>query len=152
MRLATWLLMGCMGLSSAVSAAENIVGEDKKTELEISIYNNDLALVKEQRKVELKQGVNDIAFEGVEQRDQLAERIGIVGGRDVGGIAEGVGQLAEDAAGKLHTPGIAQRFLAAARKRAHIALRQGQPLGFGQTVAIGQLGLQSPGGYGGEHG
>ena len=54
MRLATWLLMGCIGLSSAVSAAENIVGEDKKTELEISIYNNDLALVKEQRKVELK--------------------------------------------------------------------------------------------------
>ena len=52
MRLATWLLMGCMGLSSAVSAAENIVGEDRKTELEISIYNNDLALVKEQRKVE----------------------------------------------------------------------------------------------------
>lgn len=68
MRLATWLLMGCMGLSSAVSAAENIVGEDKKTELEISIYNNDLALVKEQRKVELKQGVNDIAFEGVASR------------------------------------------------------------------------------------
>ena len=68
MRLATWLLMGCIGLSSAVSAAENIVGEDKKTELEISIYNNDLALVKEQRKVELKQGVNDIAFEGVASR------------------------------------------------------------------------------------
>lgn len=68
MRLATWLLMGCMGLSSAVSAAENVVGEDKKTELEISIYNNDLALVKEQRKVELKQGVNDIAFEGVASR------------------------------------------------------------------------------------
>lgn len=63
MRLATWQLMGCMGLSSAVSAAENVVGEDKKTELEISIYNNDLALVKEQRKVELKQGVNDICFE-----------------------------------------------------------------------------------------
>ena len=52
MRLATWLLMGCMGLSSAVSAAENVVGENKKMELEISIYNNDLALVKEQRKVE----------------------------------------------------------------------------------------------------
>lgn len=65
MRLATWLLMGCMGLSSAVCAAENVVGEDKKNDLEISIYNNNLALVKEERNVNLKQGINDIAFEGV---------------------------------------------------------------------------------------
>ena len=82
MRLATWLLMGCMGLSSAVSAAENIVGEDKKTELEISIYNNDLALVKEQRKVELKQGVNDIAFEGVASRINRA--VGRAGNQGAG--------------------------------------------------------------------
>ena len=46
MRLATWLLMGCMGLSSAVSAAENIVGEDKKTELEnLEIVNTVRAMV-----------------------------------------------------------------------------------------------------------
>ncbi len=65
MRLASWLLMGCVGLSAAASAAENTVGDSQKTDLEISIYNNNLALVKDRRTVDLKQGINDIAFEGV---------------------------------------------------------------------------------------
>ncbi len=65
MRLATWLFMSCISLYSSVRAAENVVGEDKNTKLQISIYNNGLALVKEQRAVGLQQGVNDIAFSGV---------------------------------------------------------------------------------------
>ncbi len=30
MRLASWLLMGCVGLSAAASAAENTVGDSQK--------------------------------------------------------------------------------------------------------------------------
>ncbi len=59
------LLAGCIAFSTVAFAGENVIGEDKKNNLEISIYNNNLALVKEERSVALKQGVNDIAFEGV---------------------------------------------------------------------------------------
>ena len=44
---------------------KNTVGNSQKSDLEISIYNNNLALVKDRRTVDLKQGINDIAFEGV---------------------------------------------------------------------------------------
>lgn len=65
MRLATCLLMGCVGFVSVATAGENLISSDKKTDLEISIYNNNLALVKDSRMVNLKSGINDIAFEGV---------------------------------------------------------------------------------------
>lgn len=34
-------------------------------DISISIYNNDLALVRDQRRVDLKKGINEVAFEGV---------------------------------------------------------------------------------------
>lgn len=52
------LLLGAVSVSSTCLAAES-------NNLEISIYNNNLALVKDTRNLELSQGKNDIAFEGV---------------------------------------------------------------------------------------
>lgn len=65
MRLASLLMLSLLGISSAAAAAEKAVGEQNKQSLDISIYNQNLALVKDVRKVALQQGVNDIAFEGV---------------------------------------------------------------------------------------
>lgn len=65
MRLASLLMLSLLGVSSAAAAAEKAVGEQNKQSLDISIYNQNLALVKDVRKVALQQGVNDIAFEGV---------------------------------------------------------------------------------------
>ena len=53
------------GISVPCLSAETVVGEADKQSLDISIYNQNLALVKDVRKVSLVQGINDIAFEGV---------------------------------------------------------------------------------------
>ena len=42
--------------------AETPVGADKQTGIAVTIYNNDLALVRDSRSVTLSQGENDIAF------------------------------------------------------------------------------------------
>lgn len=65
MRLLSLLTLSLCGVSSLCMAAEKLVGENDKQSLDISIYNQNLALVKDVRKVTLEQGVNDIAFEGV---------------------------------------------------------------------------------------
>lgn len=65
MRLASLLMLSLLGVSSASVAAEKAVSESNKQSLDISIYNQNLALVKDVRRVALQQGVNDIAFEGV---------------------------------------------------------------------------------------
>lgn len=65
MRLASLLMLSFLGISSVATAAEKAVGESNKQSLDISIYNQNLALVKDVRRVALQQGVNDIAFEGV---------------------------------------------------------------------------------------
>ncbi|MBR1648024.1 MAG: DUF4139 domain-containing protein [Alphaproteobacteria bacterium] len=52
------------GISSAF-AQENLVSEDKRTSLDISIYNQNMAFVKDVRSTDLSEGINDIAFEGV---------------------------------------------------------------------------------------
>lgn len=52
------LLLSVFGFSSVCAAAET-------KNLEISIYNNNLALVKDTRDIELTTGKNNIAFEGV---------------------------------------------------------------------------------------
>ncbi len=67
MRLSAWLMLGIatVAMVSSAWAAETIVGEKQQQNLEISIYNNNLALVKDTRNVALKQGINEVAFEGV---------------------------------------------------------------------------------------
>ena len=42
--------------------AETPVGADKQSAIAVTIYNNDLALVRDSRTVTLTQGENDVAF------------------------------------------------------------------------------------------
>lgn len=46
-------------------AAEQPVGEATRTGLDLTVYNQDLALVSERRKVTLQQGMNTLALDGV---------------------------------------------------------------------------------------
>ena len=64
MRLTTAITI-FLGFTSMAAAAETVVKDGDKQTLNITIYNQNLALVKDVRKVDLKQGINDIAFEGV---------------------------------------------------------------------------------------
>lgn len=61
----SFLLLGVMGYSSVCFAAQNTVDQQQSQDLVISIYNNNLALVKDSRDVTLQTGNNNIAFEGV---------------------------------------------------------------------------------------
>ena len=68
MPLKFWLSAGVAVLAVAnAQAAENVLS-DEKADIKISIYNQDMALVKDNRPVNLTAGVNDIAFEGVATR------------------------------------------------------------------------------------
>ena len=52
----------------AVSQAEEVekqVSSDKTTNMNISIYNNDIAFVRDRRNVDLQHGLNKIAYVGV---------------------------------------------------------------------------------------
>ena len=62
MRLASVLMMSVFGFSSLCNAVEKPINENNKLSLDISIYNQNLALVKDVRRVPLEQGNNDIAF------------------------------------------------------------------------------------------
>jgi len=46
-------------------AAELRVGDETRTGLDLTVYNQDLGLISERRKVTLRQGVNTLALEGV---------------------------------------------------------------------------------------
>lgn len=65
-KLAALLMAGTL-LSSTASAEmkENLIGKDKAINTSISIYNNNLAFVKDMRNVNLNKGDNLVAFEGV---------------------------------------------------------------------------------------
>lgn len=65
MRWSSALFLSAMSFSSVCYAAGNTVDENKSKNLEISIYNNNLALVKDSRDINLKEGNNNVAFEGV---------------------------------------------------------------------------------------
>ncbi len=59
------LLIGAAVAALTVSSsafAETPVGADKQTAVAVTIYNNDLALVRDSRTVTLSQGENDLAF------------------------------------------------------------------------------------------
>ncbi|HJT14982.1 MAG TPA: hypothetical protein VJ790_20335, partial [Dongiaceae bacterium] len=49
-------------LAAQAAYAETPVGADKQTAIAVTIYNNDLALVRDSRTVTLTQGENDVAF------------------------------------------------------------------------------------------
>ena len=52
-------------LSSAALSAEETIGLDAQKQLNITIYNNDRALIKDIRHVPVKPGKNEIAFSGI---------------------------------------------------------------------------------------
>ncbi|OPZ77922.1 MAG: hypothetical protein BWY78_00816 [Alphaproteobacteria bacterium ADurb.Bin438] len=49
----------------SVSNAEEKISQDKIKDLKVTIYNENLALVKDKREVDLKKGLNEIAYLGV---------------------------------------------------------------------------------------
>jgi len=57
-------------LLSATVQAEPLLLQNKDNALSLSIYNQNLSLVKDMRKADLKGGVNEIIFDGVAQRIQ----------------------------------------------------------------------------------
>jgi len=61
MRFCAILLLSVCGIALTAKAQE----KNNSKDLSISIYNNDLALVRDIRSIDFKQGLNDVAFEGV---------------------------------------------------------------------------------------
>jgi len=61
MRFCAILLLSVCGIALTAEAQE----KNNSKDLSISIYNNDLALVRDVRSIDFKQGLNDLAFEGV---------------------------------------------------------------------------------------
>lgn len=60
--LAATTLMTCLAASAPAFADEVQVTPDQQTSVAVTIYNSDLALVRDSRKVTLAQGENDLAF------------------------------------------------------------------------------------------
>lgn len=66
-----WLLVSLLALTAAAWAQEERVsGRQEQTALAVTIYNDDLALVKDQRKVRLANGENRVAWRDVSARIQ----------------------------------------------------------------------------------
>jgi hypothetical protein len=55
-------LLSAASLGTGAAFAETPVGADKQSAIAVTIYNNDLALVRDSRTVTLTQGENDLAF------------------------------------------------------------------------------------------
>ena len=66
-KLFSMLGIGLALATGGVAAAEGeiLVGSEQNSVMQVSIYNNNLAFVKDTRNVTLGQGANSIAFEGV---------------------------------------------------------------------------------------
>ena len=62
--LSSMIVIGCM-LSNTVSAQEIISDLDSQKSVAVTIYNNNLALVKDKREVRLNKGLQDLAFREV---------------------------------------------------------------------------------------
>ena len=63
MKFKTLLLASALCFSNAAFA--QVIEKPASKDLSISVYNNDLALVRDIRSVDFKQGLNTVAFEGV---------------------------------------------------------------------------------------
>ncbi len=57
--------MVMLAVATFADAEEIRLQPDKRTDLKITIYNENLALVKDKRNVNLRKGVNDVAYIGV---------------------------------------------------------------------------------------
>jgi len=56
-------VMTAAALTTTQAFAEEVaIGTDRQTGIAVTIYNNDLALIRDQRQVDLKSGLNEIAF------------------------------------------------------------------------------------------
>ena len=60
--LAATTLLSCLAAGASAIADEIQVTPDQQSAVAVTIYNNDLALVRDSRKVTLAQGENDLAF------------------------------------------------------------------------------------------
>jgi|GEM_PF-5071995 len=58
-------LASCLLLAATVTNAETRTTLDEQTAVAVTIYNQNLALVKDQRELNLKKGVQNLAFRGV---------------------------------------------------------------------------------------
>ncbi|WP_456412319.1 DUF4139 domain-containing protein [Thiolapillus sp.] len=65
LRAFTSFLLACSILPASLDAAELVSGIEDQTGLFITIYNNDLALIKDRRKTKLPAGSIDLAIRGV---------------------------------------------------------------------------------------
>ena len=63
--LAYSLAANLLAALPAYAAEEQRVGDETRTGLDITVYNQDLGLISERRKVTLRQGMNILALEGV---------------------------------------------------------------------------------------
>ncbi len=68
MALLTAGMLGTVSVCRASDVVEKKADTDKTAEMEISIYNNNLAFVRDTRNIELQQGENKVAFVGVSSR------------------------------------------------------------------------------------
>jgi hypothetical protein len=60
---ATLVALAIVGGTAVTASADGVsVGTDQQTGIAVTIYNQDLALIRDSRKVDLKSGENDIAF------------------------------------------------------------------------------------------
>ncbi len=55
----------CSLLPAEIYAGEILVGQNQNTNMLVRVYNNNLGLVHDTRKVSLEKGLNEVAFEGV---------------------------------------------------------------------------------------
>ena len=64
------LMLGVLlaGVSTVVNAQEKVLSSDDISQTEVSIYNQNLALIKDVRQAKLNVGVSKVAFEGVAQQ------------------------------------------------------------------------------------
>lgn len=65
MRFSSVLLAGVVLFSHAIEAKETKLTDADRDGVEITVYNQNLALVKDVRSIALKKGINSVAFEGV---------------------------------------------------------------------------------------
>ncbi len=76
------LLSGfCVWNATKVSAAEVVLDLQKQADMEVSIYNQNLALIRDNREIDLQKGGNEIAFEGVSQ--QMMPETALISGKDI---------------------------------------------------------------------
>ncbi|MCB1183813.1 DUF4139 domain-containing protein [bacterium] len=68
--LATALFLACAALSTGAAGAEDLLGSDAgdRRELQLTVYNHDLALVREVRRIDLPKGTFGLEFRDVPAR------------------------------------------------------------------------------------